>query len=72
MKKTTKTEYKTMDLKSIEVKLKGLKKEIADSKLEKAMGKLKDVKTIEKLRRQLAVLSTIRVQKIAIEKGETK
>ena len=71
MKKTNLTEYRNMAVEAIDTKIKDLKAEIATKRLEKAMDKLKDHKVIWKLRKEVAVLSTILGQKITIAKIET-
>lgn len=72
MKKTSLTEYKAMTVSVIETKIKDIKKDIANKKLDKAMDKLKDLKTMWRLRKEVAVLMTILNQKLTIEMIENE
>lgn len=72
MKKNNLVEIKAMSTESIEIKIKDLKKQIVDQKLERAMDKLKNTKAIWKLRHEVAVLATILNQKMVISANETE
>lgn len=72
MKKNALLEIKNMDVNLIIQKIKETKKQIADSILDKNMGKLKDLKTIYKKKKDVAQMKTILRQKQLLEKLEKK
>ncbi len=59
MKKDKLTQFRTKNLKELVVEILKVKKELAQKKLEKEAGKLKNVGEVEKLKRDLAQLSTV-------------
>ncbi len=63
-------EIKTLDIKALVLKSKTLKGEIADLVLDKNMNKLKDLKSIDKKRKDLARTLTVLEQKRLIEQLE--
>lgn len=64
MKRSEFTEIKNLDIKTLSAKVIDLKKEIEKVKLEKDV---KDVKTISKKRRDVAMILTVLTQKKMIE-----
>ncbi len=72
MKKNEFAIIKGLDLKELKIKLKALKKEIADLTLDKNMKKLKDLKSISKKRKDLAQISTVFSAKQLLAKLESK
>lgn len=64
------TNIKNMDTKSIFATAKQMRLDIADLMVDKNMNKLKDLKSIEKARKNLARTLTILNQKKALEKLE--
>lgn len=72
MKKTNLVEYRNMATNSISAKITELQKEIADKRMDKAMGKMKDHKEIWKLKKSVAVMFTILNQKLVLESIENE
>lgn len=75
MKKNEFVIIKGLDIKELRIKLKVFKKEIADLTMDKNMKKLKDLKSIDKKRKELARVLTVLNQKellAKLEKGQTK
>lgn len=70
MKKDELNNLKGTEVKSLFIKAKDLKKEINDLHLEKNMNKLKDLKSISKKRKELALVLTILRQKQLLEELE--
>lgn len=64
-------EIKTLDVKALVLKAKTLRGEIADLVLDKNMNKLKDLKSIDKKKKDLARTLTVLEQKKLIEKLES-
>lgn len=68
MKKNELVIIKGLTLKELKVKVKTLKKEIADLTLDKNMKKPKDLKSISKKRKELAqVLTIVRQKELLVE-----
>lgn len=65
------TNIKNMDTKSIFATAKQMRLDIADLMIDKNMNKLKDLKSIDKKRKNLARTLTILNQKKALEKFES-
>ena len=72
MKKNEFVIVKGLSLKELSVKIKSLKKEIAELTLDKNMKKLKDLKSIFKKRKDLAQVLTVFTAKQLLEKLEPK
>ncbi len=75
MKRQEFAAIKELDIKELRLKLKSFKKEIADLTMDKNMKKLKDLKSIDKKRKELAQVLTVLNQKqtlAKLEKGKTK
>lgn len=75
MKKNEFVIIKGLDIKELRLKSKAFKKEIADLTMDKNMKKLKDLKSIDKKRKELAQVLTVLNQKellAKLEKGKTK
>ncbi len=75
MKKNEFVVIKGLDTKELRLKAKAFKKEIADLTMDKNMKKLKDLKSIDKKRKELARVLTVLNQKellAKLEKGKTK
>lgn len=75
MKKNEFVIIKGLDLKELKMKVKTLKKEIADLTLDKNRNKLKDLKSISKKRKELSQVLTVLNQKeilVRLEKGKEK
>ncbi len=72
MKKNEFVVIKGLDIKELKTKLKTLKKEIADLSMDKNMKKLKDLKTIDKKRKEIAQVLTVLNQKQTLAKLEPK
>lgn len=70
MKKNEKVNIKGMDIKSLQSKVINLKKEIADLTFEKNTKKLKDLKSVDKKRKEVAFILTVLQQKQLLEKLE--
>lgn len=66
-----KNEIKVLDIAALAAKAKALKIEINDFVLDKNMNKLKDLKSIDKKRKQLARVFTVLAQKEMINRLET-
>lgn len=68
MKKNELTIVKGLDIKELKLKAKELKREIADLSIDKNMQKLKDLKQINKKKKDLAkILTVIRQKEILAE-----
>jgi ribosomal protein L29 len=65
------TNIKNMDTKSVFATAKQMRLDIADLMIDKNMNKLKDLKSIDKKRKDLARTLTILNQKKALEKFES-
>ncbi len=65
-------EIKTLDIKALVLKSKTLKGEIADLVLDKNMNKLKDLKSVDKKRKDLARTLTVLEQKRLFESLESR
>lgn len=72
MKKNEFAAIKGLDIKELRAKAKTFKKEIADLNFDKNMKKLKDLKSIEKKRKELAQVLTVLNQKQLLLKLEQK
>lgn len=72
MKKNEFVIIKGLTLKELKIKVKTLKKEIADLTLDKNMKKLKDLKAISKKRKDLAQALTVLRQKQLLAELEPK
>ena len=72
MKRNDLAEAKRLDQKSILEKVKILRKEITDLILDKNMNKLKDLKAINKKKKDIAQLLTILRQKELLEQLESR
>ena len=72
MKRNDLAEAKRLDQKSILEKVKILSKEITDLILDKNMNKLKDLKAINKKKKDIAQLLTILRQKELLEQLESR
>lgn len=75
MKKNEFVVIKGLDIKELRLKAKAFKKEIADLTMDKNMKKLKDLKSIDKKRKELAQVLTVLNQKellAKLEKGKEK
>ncbi len=75
MKRQEFAAIKGLDIKELRLKLKTFKKEIADLTMDKNMKKLKDLKSIDKKRKELAQVLTVLNQKellAKLEKGKVK
>lgn len=70
MKRNDLVEIKSLDTKALQLRVSDLKKEIDDLIIDKNMNKLNDLKAISKKRRDVAQISTIINQKLALEKLE--
>lgn len=65
-------EIKTLDIKALVLKAKTLRGEIADLVLDKNINKLKDLKSIDKKRKELARTLTVLEQKRLLESLESR
>jgi len=72
MKKNELTQIKGLDTKELNEKAKAIKRDLADLILDKNMKKLKDLKTISKIRKELAQVLTILRQKQLLTELESK
>lgn len=72
MKKNEFVQVKGLDVKELAVKVKALRKEIADLTLDKNMKKLKDLKSISKKKKDLAQVLTVIKQKELLGQLESK
>ena len=72
MKKNEFVQIKGFDLKELKIKAQALKKEIADLVLDKNMKKLKDLKSIDKKRKEVAQVLTVLRQKELLAQLEPK
>lgn len=72
MKRNELTQSKGLDIKELKKIGKTIKKEIADLTLDKNMKKLKDLKSINKKKKDLAQVLTIMRQKELLKELETK
>lgn len=70
MKKNDFLQIKGLDTKELILKVKSLRKEIADATLDKSMKKSKDLKIVSKKRKDLAQVMTILNQKELLNKLE--
>ena len=70
MKRQEFAAIKGLDIKELRLKLKTFKKEIADLTMDKNMKKLKDLKSIDKKRKELAQVLTVLNQKQTLAKLE--
>lgn len=66
------TNIKNMDTKSVIATAKQMRQEIADLMVDKNLNKLKDLKSISKIRKNLARTMTVLNMKQALEKLEGK
>ncbi len=68
MKKSELTQIKGLDLKELKLKVKSLKSELAGMVLDKNMKKLKDLKALDKKRKDIAqVLTAVRQKELLAE-----
>lgn len=72
MKKNNLTEIKILEGVTLLAKIKKAKAELADLVLEKNMKKLKDLKSVFKKRKEIALMLTIFRQKELLKKLEVK
>lgn len=72
MKQNNLLEYKDLDVKSLSERVALTKKEMQDLLLDKNMNNLKDLKSLDKKRKEIAKMLTIRNQKNLIAKLEGK
>ncbi len=72
MKKNEFVIIKGLDIKELRLKSKAFKKEIADLNFDKNTKKLKDLKSIDKKRKELAQVLTVLNQKELLAKLEPK
>lgn len=75
-KQNTLIEYKDLDIKALEERVKTAKKEVQDLLIDKNMSKLKDLRSLSKRKKEIARMLTIINQKKLIatleQKGEIK
>lgn len=72
MKKNELIQIKGLDIKELKVKEKTLKKEIANLVMDKNMKKIKDLKSVAKLKKDLAQVLTVLGQRQALVEIESK
>lgn len=72
MKKNELIQIKGLDIKELKVKEKTLKKEIANLVMDKNMKKIKDLKSVSKLRKNLAQVMTVIRQKELLGQLESR
>lgn len=70
MKRNDLVEIKSLDTKALQLRVRDLKKEIDNLIIDKNMNKLSDLKAISKKRKDVAQISTIVNQKLALGKLE--
>lgn len=72
MKKNEFVQIKGLNIAELMLKVKALKKELADLVLDKNMKKLKDLKTISKKKKELAQILTVIKQKELLMEVESR
>lgn len=70
MKKNDLAEIKGLDIKAIMARVKKVRDEITESVMDKKMGKMKDLKTIYKKKKDVAQMLTVIRQKELLEQLE--